>query len=115
MNPYIIIDAWDFEGFSSDCGGKILNGLIGDHVRVKEKGWLNVETSWGLRKFKPGDRIVILDVAAAVSEGGNPIHELNMKFLHELCHWAEDVHRPGREHGQIWNAFLNSLLKETPE
>lgn len=115
MNPHIIIDAWDFNGFSSECGSEPKHGMVGNFLRVKEKGWLWVDTSWGMKEFLPGDLVLVLDVAASVSEGGDPIHELNMKFIHELCHWAEGVHRPGRAHGLIWREFLNSLLKEQPE
>jgi len=111
MNPYIIIDAWDFDGFASDCNGVYQQGLIGNNLRVKENGWLKVETSWGIEEFFPGDKIVILDIAASISEGKNPIDEINLHFLHEISHWAEEVHRPGKKHGPIWSAFLRSLLE----
>ena len=112
MQPHIIIDAWDFEGFSSTCNNIAEHGTVGCHLRVKENGWLKVETSWGIEEFYPGDRIVILDVAAAILCGGDPINELTLNFLHELCHWAEDIHRPDREHGPIWNTFLALYIVE---
>ena len=53
MNPHIIIDAWDFNGFSSECGSERKHGMVGNFLRVKEKGWLWIETSWGWKEFFP--------------------------------------------------------------
>ena len=110
MNPHIIIDAWHFNGYSSECNSEEQHGLIGNYLRVKEKGSLWVNTSWGKEEFGPGDLIIILDVAAAIADGEDPINEVNLSFIHELCHWAEGVHRPGRKHTPIWREFLTSLL-----
>ena len=125
MNPHIIIDAWDFNGFASEDfeTGETINGLTGLNIRVRSKGYLEIDTSWGLETYGPGDRIVILDIASCLSKNSlwfnmfekDPIKVINTIFLHELSHWAEEVHRSGNEHGLKWNPFLSSLLNRREE
>jgi len=115
MNPHIIIDAWSFYGFSSECNGKTDHCLAGTRLKVKKNGWLKIETSWGTKDFNPGDQVIVLDVAAVAGYGGvqRLIQNITLAFLHELCHWAEDIHRPGREHAPLWNEFLANVINQT--
>lgn len=123
FNPHIIIDAWDFNGFDSESFGneETLTDLIGMNIRVKERGYLEVDTSWGLKKFYEGDRIIIIDIASCIGSTiyekcmMDPVKTINFIFLHELCHWAEGVHRSGVEHSKKWTPFLLSLLKTAQE
>lgn len=120
-DPYIIIDAWDFHGFSIQKTDLdiVKSGLMGTHIRIREKGELEVETSWGIEKFFGGDKLVAVDVASIVSHlrklSKNPLNDdskaiicadlITSVLIHELSHWAEEIYRPDREHSKRWDSF----------
>lgn len=120
-DPYIIIDAWDWGGFSIEKtdSGTLKSGLMGVNVRIKEKGKLEVETSWGIETFSGGDKLIALDVATIVSHlkkmGKEKVNDdskariccdlISTVLTHELSHWAEEHYRPGRAHGFVWDRF----------
>jgi len=118
-DPYILIDAWFFDGFDYKNGDVERCGLSGSSIRVK-KGELTIESSWGDLDFCEGDKIVIVDIAASIaSKHSNrrilklgPIEATTLTLLHELSHWAEEQYRPDREHSQTWNPFLASIDKQ---
>lgn len=120
-DPYVLIDAWSFDGFGYKHKGRERQGLAGTNIRVI-KGELTIESSWGDLNFFDGDKILIVDVAACVALANSkrrilaldPIDSFTTVLLHELSHWAEEKYSPEREHSK-WNPFLASLIKRMKE
>ena len=119
-DPYVLIDAWFFDGFGYEHGPRVRSGVSGTHIRVK-KGEITIESSWGDLHFFEGDKILIVDVAACVALNRSnrrilalgPIDSFTTVLLHELSHWAEENYRPDSDHSKIWNPFLASIIKQT--
>jgi hypothetical protein len=127
-NPYIIIDTWDFDGFSiqKTDTNTLKSGLMGVNIRIREKGELEVETSWGIEKFLGGDNLIIIDIAAIVSHLNkiikNPLSDdnkviicvdlISSVLMHELSHWAEEVYRPDRGHSKKWDSFYYEKVND---
>lgn len=119
LDPYIIIDAWSFEGISVVTESFERHGMHGVTLKIKGKGNIEVETSWGIEEFSNGDRVVIVDIASCIDVNRlenkifniSPIEAIVKTFLHEISHWAEDVYRPDREPSRTWNPFLISIIR----
>jgi len=118
-DPYVLIDAWFFDGFHYEHRDRERRGLSGAHIRVVT-GEITVESSWGDLHFFDGDKILIVDVAACVASANSnrrilaldPMDAFTIVLLHELSHWAEENYRPDREHSNIWNPFIASIIKQ---
>jgi hypothetical protein len=124
-DPYIIVDAWNWNGFAIGKvdSNTLRSGLMGVSIRIKGKGELEVDTSWGIERFTEGDKLVVVDVASIVSHlkelGKKHVNDclrplicsdlISLVLLHELSHWGEEFHRSDRTHSKKWDNFF---LKE---
>ncbi|MBA7609863.1 hypothetical protein ES703_17058 [subsurface metagenome] len=121
-DPYVLIDAWSFDGFSYEHRDRVRRGLSGTNIRVIT-GEVIVESSWGVLHLFDGDKILIVDVAACVALNRSnrrilalgPMDAFTTVLLHELSHWAEENYRPDSDHSKIWNPFLASIIMRTKE
>jgi len=125
MNPKILIDATDFNGFVINWRGRVFKNVVGICSVGRAFQNFTIKTSKGDYFCGPSEKLVALNIGPCVSKECLNYKEMNMSptesiivaFLHEMSHWGDGKirfydHRKKefRNHDK-WDDFLLELIR----